>query len=303
MGMLARFQGAAGASALREALGKQGALQGNPEAIKGIKSALRLKSFNAKDVIFRQGDVDRDVAFILSGSVSIRINDRLIAVRKAGDHVGEMAMLDPSAKRSATVTAIDETIIALVSEKKFSSVANEYPVLWRRLAIELGERLRQRSHAIKSPNQVPNIFIGSSSEALPAARALKNALEVDPVVATLWNKNVFAVADTTIESLEKSITGSDFAVLVISADDDVTSRGKKIKGPRDNVVFELGLFMGALGRTRTYILKPSHRPIKTPSDLLGITPVYYKTNGQPWSKRVAEASDEIRRRIQELGPR
>ena len=57
----------------------------------------------------------------------------------------------------------------------------------------------------------------------------------------------------------------------------IESRKKKQAAPRDNVIFELGLFMGALGRERTFIVKPRHVDIKIPSDLLGVTFIEYST--------------------------
>lgn len=57
---------------------------------------------------------------------------------------------------------------------------------------------------------------------------------------------------------------------MLTPDDLVRYRGKKVNAPRDNVIFELGLFMGAIGRDRTYLLTSS-KEMKIPSDLDGIT--------------------------------
>jgi len=65
----------------------------------------------------------------------------------------------------------------------------------------------------------------------------------------------------TIEILERELDESDFAVVTLTPDDRISSRGKSTKAPRDNVLFELGLLMGSLGRERTYfVCENKHDP-------------------------------------------
>ena len=75
----------------------------------------------------------------------------------------------------------------------------------------------------------------------------------------------------------------------------------------DNPVIEdieLGLFMGALGRERSFIVKPRGEDIKVPSDLLGLKPLEY-SNGttDTVSARVAPICNEIRNTVRTLGPK
>jgi len=91
--------------------------------------------------------------------------------------------------------------------------------------------------------QRPSIFIGSSSEGLEVARSLRTQLNNDAEV-TLWNEGVFTLSQGYLEALANALPRFDFAVLVFSADDQVESRGVTQIAPRDNVMFELGLFMG-----------------------------------------------------------
>ena len=64
----------------------------------------------------------------------------------------------------------------------------------------------------------------------------------------------------------------DFAVMVLSPDDLIESRGQSYASPRDNVLFELGLFMGRFGRSRVFIVheEGQEENLKLPSDLAGI---------------------------------
>lgn len=214
-----------------------------------------------------------------------------------------MALIDPTARRSASVVVVEQTVLAKVSEASFVSLAEQFPQLWRRLALDLAERLRQRGRFVSSPNPQPVLFIGSSVEKLPVAREIQSGLSHDKMVVTVWTDGVFRAPKTSVESLLATVRASDFAVLLVSPDDIVVSRDVESPVPRDNVVFELGLFMGLLGRERTFIVKPRGVDIKMPSDLLGFTPLEY-AEGTPdtLASRIAPVCNEIRKAIHSLGP-
>lgn len=120
----------------------------------------------------------------------------------------------------------------------------------------------------------PKVFIGSSKEGLPVARALEEYL-VDETEPILWTNDVFAPSSTIIESLEQVLDTVEFSVLVVTPDDLRTKREITAEVPRDNVVFELGLFMGKLGRDRTFLVKVkrNNSDPQLPTDLLGMTVV------------------------------
>ena len=100
--------------------------------------------------IIEQGADAHDLFLILSGEVSVRVSGREVAVLRAGDHVGEMAVIDPSARRSASVFAVGQAVVGSISEAAFSKLADEFPRLWRHLAVQLAERLRQLTQRIAS---------------------------------------------------------------------------------------------------------------------------------------------------------
>ena len=68
----------------------------------------------------------------------------------------------------------------------------------------------------------------------------------------------------------------EFAIVVATPDDTVTSRNRTIQAPRDNVIFELGLFFGTLGQKHTFLVYCDGDQLKLPSDLAGITAATYK---------------------------
>jgi hypothetical protein len=124
----------------------------------------------------------------------------------------------------------------------------------------------------------PRIFLGSSGkqEALlqELTRGLEDVARVEP-----WT-TAFNPGTTTMERLLELTREVDFAAFVFARDDWTTDSphtsplpGSGQASPRDNVVFEAGLFGGALGMRRTFILHASGS--KLPSDLLGLTTVRY----------------------------
>jgi len=148
----------------------------------------------------------------------------------------------------------------------------------------------------------PALFVGSSSEGLDLARAVRTMLTEDAEV-TLWNEGLFAISDTFIESLVHALPRFDFAALVLTADDLTTSHQVTALGPRDNVLFELGLFMGRLGRSRTFVIRPRGDQLKIPSDLAGLTAAVYdwpRADGNH-KAAVGPACDSIREMIRSLG--
>ena len=119
------------------------------------------------------------------------------------------------------------------------------------------------------------IFIGSSGEGLPVAYAIQENLENIGDVY-VWTQGVFELGRSYLESLIKELDKADFAILVLTEDDITISRNLQTVSPRDNVLFELGLFIGRLGRDRSFFVYDTEKNIKLPSDLSGISGAGYK---------------------------
>jgi hypothetical protein len=148
----------------------------------------------------------------------------------------------------------------------------------------------------------PSVFVGSSSEGLEFARAVRWHLQKDAEI-TLWDDGFFRPGITFIETLVNSLPRFDFAILVFQADDLTRSHGVETFSPRDNVIFELGLFMGRLGRSRTFVVYEESAKVKMPSDLAGVTTARFEWPREDQSYRgaVGAACDSIREVIRDLG--
>jgi hypothetical protein len=146
------------------------------------------------------------------------------------------------------------------------------------------------------------VFIGSASEGLEIANTLQVLLErfCDTQV---WPQGLFAPGRSYLESLVRELPAYDFAVLVITPDDKVESRGELSSGPRDNILFELGLFMGRLGRDRTFAVFDRTRPFKLPSDFAGIKLIDYEPSRIGLEAALGAASTKIINAIKRAPPR
>jgi predicted nucleotide-binding protein len=122
----------------------------------------------------------------------------------------------------------------------------------------------------------PRLFIGSTAEALLVAQEVQAELDRDFEV-TIWSQSLFGPGNGTwMRLVEMARSQFDFALFVFSADDMIESRGVLAPGPRDNVLLEYGLFVGALGLDKAFFLYNRDKPPKLASDLSGITALTYR---------------------------
>jgi hypothetical protein len=145
----------------------------------------------------------------------------------------------------------------------------------------------------------PRIFLGSSGKQAKLLEAITRGLEevadVEPWMTT------FNPGRGTLDRLVELSQEVDFAAFVFAQDDWTTTDASESgeASPRDNVVFEAGLFGGALGMRRTFILHAEGS--KLPSDLLGLTSVRYDPGANP--AEIREINQKLRKAIETEGRR
>ena len=151
------------------------------------------------------------------------------------------------------------------------------------------------------PGERPLVFIGSSKEGLSIAKAVQAELDYS-AECMIWHQGVFGLNKGNLECLVESLGKFDFAILVLTPDDLVESRGDTRVTPRDNVLLELGIFIGGLGRNRTFMIVDRSAELKLPSDLAGITPATFQPpDGGTYRSAVGAACTEIGAAICQLG--
>lgn len=302
--MLERFEGDGGRRRLVDALSRQSVVQGSSSMAEALADAAQLSEVASGAVLIEQGGADNDLFMILAGGFAILVNGRQVARRAAECHVGEMALINPKARRSATVVALEDSVVAKIGEAAFAKAADAQPTLWRHLASDVADRLHERNSLVRQRNEQSRVFVGSSRESLDVATGVQRGLAGEPIIVTVWTNGVFGPSDFPIEALERAAVDSDFAILVLGPDDRVLSRERENTAPRDNVILELGLFIGACGRHRVFFMVPEGMDVKIPTDILGVTPVSYSMDdGVDLGARLAEACETLRLAIQTRGPR
>lgn len=277
--MKEKFEGE-GAAHLVDAVRRLELIDGSAEiAAEAIKVGALLE-FQQNDYIVRQNADDDDVYLLIAGVVSVVVNGNTIAPRRAGQHVGEMAAIEPAQKRSADVVATEPVVALKLSSADFRRICEQHPKMWLYLAKELARRLFARNRDIPVPNANPRLFIISSKESLEVAQTLQVGLE-HVSLPTVWTDGVFFAGGFALEALEKQVATADYAVAIAQPDDIVQTRGREHKTLRDNVLFELGLFMGKLGRLRSILIHPRVDGLHLPSDLHGLNTIAYQIPDKP----------------------
>jgi hypothetical protein len=145
----------------------------------------------------------------------------------------------------------------------------------------------------------PRIFLGSSGAQAKLLKAITRGLgdvaDVEPWTTT------FNPGQSTLDRLVELSQEVDFAAFVFAQDDWTTTDASESgeASPRDNVVFEAGLFGGTLGIRRTFILHADGA--KLPTDLLGLTTVRYDPATSP--AEIRAINEKLRNAIEAEGHR
>jgi len=146
----------------------------------------------------------------------------------------------------------------------------------------------------------PKIFMGSASESLGLIREIEDRLRQGHTLIT-WDRANFLPGEVLIEALLRIAKDVDFAIFVMTPDDKVIQRETEFTATRDNVMLEIGLFLGLLDRARVFLVYDERASPKIPSDLAGIQMVAFDHRKSNRKKSLDAACERIRRRTTELG--
>jgi hypothetical protein len=165
-----------------------------------------------------------------------------------------------------------------------------------RVTAKLGVSMKQR------------LFIGISTQAKRVAEAVQAQLAGDEFEATVWDQGVFKLSHDALDSLLNALDHSDAGIFILRAD-DLTIRKANKPGEdqrratvRDNVVFELGMFIGRFGRDRAFMLTPERDAPELPSDLEGVTTAVYDSDAENLRSAVGRACTEVRDALTSSSP-
>lgn len=272
-----RFDGDFGKQELCREIRKHGLVGGDDELAQALVRVGEVIDFKDKQTILEQGDESTEVYFIVSGEIGVYVNHHFIGTRGPGEVVGEMVAVSPSSCRAATLVALGAVTALVVNAEVFIQLGSGSVEFWRYLAELAGNRLRERAKFHLPANNKPILFIGSSAEGSDIAKEIQAGLDHDDMVVRPWlSRGVFEASSYAVDDLMKQVREADFALFVFGADDATKSRRVKYMSPRDNVVFEMGMFIARLGRSRVFMVQDRTMPIKIPTDLLGMNSLSYE---------------------------
>ncbi|HHK8419395.1 TIR domain-containing protein [Vibrio parahaemolyticus] len=121
-----------------------------------------------------------------------------------------------------------------------------------------------------------NMFIASSVEGLEVAESVKALLEHSSIRAEIWTQGTFKANGYPLEQLEQALQKHCFGLFIMTPDDILLRRNEEVNVARDNVLLELGMFIGKYGRDNCFIMLPRGETApKMPSDLTGFNTLDY----------------------------
>jgi hypothetical protein len=122
----------------------------------------------------------------------------------------------------------------------------------------------------------------------------------------VWTNDKFHSRDTPIEALFRMLDQFNFALFVALPEDNTEKGGTQYHTVRDNVLFEMGLFLGRLGRERVFLIaprSPSDAKLQLPTDLTGIQPNYFDPNATNLQSAVSASLLELQEALREFRPK
>lgn len=145
----------------------------------------------------------------------------------------------------------------------------------------------------------PNIFIGSATEELTISYAIQQELE-DVAECVVWNQNVICPGKSIFESLIEAAEKCEYSIFVFAPSDNIIIKGVDKKSVRDNIILELGLFIGKIGAENCFMIVPKdYIGLHLPTDLSGIAYLSYSSKrvDENYRAAVGPACNQIRIKI------
>lgn len=294
-----------------ELLRAQCAIKCDEKLARAVEGIAAVRQLAPHEQFIKQGCDDDDLFFLVRGEAQVYTHGHRHTIRSRGTHVGEMALLEPGAGRSASVFAgPDGATVFVVGGKDARCLGAAFPDFWFNIAAELSVRLRNRNQWFIQPNIIPKIFIASSGQAKRDLNRIDDRLKKENVDVIPWtDETMFYPSGMTLDTLMQKALEVDFAIMLATPDDltkknaarrqeswwnwfRTSSLGTR-RTARDNVMLEYGLFSGATERERVFILAKGE--VELPSDLDGLTCLRY-SDDDTLDQKLNVISDRVARK-------
>jgi len=262
-----------------------------------IINCIEIIALPSGEELYGENDLTENcLYFVFQGMCRGLKNNNTVALLPPKECFGEFPILDNSVPYHVSAEAYGDSCFGKISELDLEALADKHPKIWFNIARMLAERLRLQNDKFYSKplNKVPRLFIGSSSESLNVAEVLKKLLKSENLDPEIWHEQTFKKLGTSyLNRLEVAVEKFDFGVFIFNCDDDLISRNEQEKTTRDNVLFELGMFVGRLSGRRAYVLWPEDLDVRILSDFSGIIVAAYKSKTNDLEAALKPAADQI----------
>ena len=124
-----------------------------PEHVRELLSIARRRTFKREEVVFHHGDPADSLQLIVKGRFAVRIltplgQSAMLAVHGPGEAFGELALLAPGSRRSATVSALELSETFSVVRDEFFRLTTRHPGVKDCLLALLAEQIRRANEWI-----------------------------------------------------------------------------------------------------------------------------------------------------------
>ena len=300
--MLARFTGDEGRRNLLYALSEQKLVRGDKSLAEALADSVTLLEAQTSAAVIHQGGVDNDVYLILTGAFDVFVNGKRVAQRHAGEHVGEMAAMQPAQARSASVVAARPSVVARVSAARLDELAQQFPEIHRYVAQELARRLYQRNDHIGSARERTKVLLLASTQAVAAALVVQDTLSSEGFMMRHWQEGLVRNGGLLVQHLQELAAGMDFAVVVAGDENGAGAVAGAWPAARDELLLEVGVLLGVLGGNRVVLLE-ARSDAEPVADLTGMVNLHWRPGeGRELETLLAPACTQLRRYLEVQGP-
>ena len=165
-----------------------------------VLAATRRRRFGRREVLFHEGDPGDTVHLIDRGRVAVRTTTPLgdvatLNVRGAGDVVGELALLDPASRRTASVVALEPTETLALHRDEFVELRQRHPSVDRFLVVVLAREVQRLSTLLAEA-----LYVGVDTRVVRRLLALAEEYangEGGPVEIPLTQEELASIAGTS----------------------------------------------------------------------------------------------------------
>lgn len=189
-----------------------------PDDLLKMVNELPVETYDPGAYLFRDGDLGDNLYVVIDGALEIVLaadtsDELLLRTCGPGEYVGEMGLILPDGKRTATVRAKEKSRTWVLSRAKFTQVLQRWPVIAYTMVAILSERLEATNNATFHDLTEKNHALQKAYDELKAAQEQlieKERLERELKVAADIQLSI-------LPDVLPSVTGFDFGARILPA--------------------------------------------------------------------------------------